>query len=135
MTKLADDTCKRILRKIPLDLLIEKFNYAKLAPLNQSNGKRRESICFEYKTEQRERFKCTISIWENNLVEFDLTREYITYENENPRYIYERMHDYDSIMDTLDSYDNFTFKRIPKKTINKKLTPKLLLLLYEYLNH
>ena len=134
MTKLADEKCKRIFSKIPLDLLIEKFNYAKLAPFNQSNGKRREAISFEYKTE-REKFKVTISIWEDNLSELDVTHEYITFDNETPRYVYERMHDYESIIDTLISYDNFTFKRIPKKIINKKLTPKTLLLVYEQLDN
>ena len=134
MTKFADDKCKRNFIKIPLDLLIEKFNYAKLTPLNQSNGKRREPIYFEYKSE-REKFKVTISIWEDNLVELDVIHEYITFENDTPRYVYETMNDYDSMIHTLDSYDKFTFKRIPKKIINKKLTPKTLPFLQEELSN
>lgn len=135
MTKFADEKCKRIFTKIPLDLLIEKFNYAKLTPLNQINGKKRESIYFEYKTKAREKFKLTISIWEDNLVELDVIHEYITYESESYRYVYERMYDYESTIHTLNSYDNFIFKRIPKKIINKKLTPNILLLLNEQLEN
>jgi hypothetical protein len=135
MTKLADTKCKVLLQKIPLDLLIEKFNYAKLTPLNKHGGKRREPIDFIYHPEPRVRIKVSISVWVDNLVELDLTHEYITHQTESPRYIYERIHDYNSIIDTLESYDNFTFKCIPKKTINKKLTPKTLLLLQEELSY